>query len=202
MVKSTKPKGAKSAYILFCQQFRDQYKKENPDNVLSFSDLSKLCSEKWKSVSENDKNVLKEQAVEDKNRYVKEMENYQPDPNQSLKAKRKMKRKLKDPKKPKRPLSSFLFFCEEHRQSIREQNPELKIGDISKVLGKMWSECVDKTKYDMQNAKDKERFEAAMKEYSTNGPSPNKKLKPNESVEEKVKENESNTDFEEDNESE
>lgn len=46
----------------------------------------------------------------------------------------------KDPNRVKRPKSAYLFFCAEKRQKVQQENPDKKMGDVSKILGGMWRE--------------------------------------------------------------
>lgn len=55
-------------------------------------------------------------------------------------------KKRKDPNLPKRPLSSFIFFCNEYRGKVRTEKPDLKMGGVMKELGKIWAELDDKKK--------------------------------------------------------
>ena len=77
-------------------------------------------------------------------------------------------KKQKDPLMPKRSKSSFLFFCDEHRSKIRKENPELKMGEVMKQLGKMWSNCNDKDKYKAIANIAKQEYESAIEEYTEN----------------------------------
>ena len=38
--------------------------------------------------------------------------------------------------KIKKPLTAYFLFLGDHRASYKEKNPEAKMGDISKALGK------------------------------------------------------------------
>jgi hypothetical protein len=51
---------------------------------------------------------------------------------------RKSKKKSKDPNKPKRPMTSFMFFSQEYRKKVAEENKDLKVTEIGKKLGEMW----------------------------------------------------------------
>ncbi|KAJ2159108.1 Non-histone chromosomal protein 6 [Coemansia sp. RSA 552] len=75
------------------------------------------------------------------------------------KAKRRAK---KDPSAPKRALSAYMFFSQDKRNSVKEENPDIAFGDIGKVLGKMWREMDDSEKqpYVEKAAEDKKRYEA------------------------------------------
>merc|ERR1711990_388340 len=48
--------------------------------------------------------------------------------------------KKKDPNAPKRPMSAYFFFLGDKRAEVKAANPEYKIGDIGKAIGKMWKE--------------------------------------------------------------
>jgi hypothetical protein len=64
-------------------------------------------------------------------------------PKGKRKAEKKKGRKKKDPNKPKRAMSSFMFFANEKRQQVRDTNPDLKITEVGKRLGEMWKELSD-----------------------------------------------------------
>jgi len=68
----------------------------------------------------------------------------------------------KNPDKPKKPLTAYMFFCNTKRSDVMGENPGMSIGDVSKILGKMWKELSDEDKqpYVEMNTKDKERHEA------------------------------------------
>ena len=73
--------------------------------------------------------------------------------------------KLKDPDKPKRAKTSFLYFCDEERPKVMSEYPELKLGQVMKELGKRWKAVTDKSKYELMHKKDKERYIEQMEEY-------------------------------------
>merc|ERR1712080_579528 len=47
-------------------------------------------------------------------------------------------RKKKDPNQPKRGLSAYMFFANEQRDKVREDNPGIKFGEVGKMLGEKW----------------------------------------------------------------
>jgi len=73
---------------------------------------------------------------------------------------RKNSRK-KDPTAPKRGLSAYMFFSQEHRKSVQTENPEAGFGEIGKILGERWKNMSDteKTPYTKKAAADKQRYE-------------------------------------------
>lgn len=39
---------------------------------------------------------------------------------------------------PKRPATAFVMFSNQHRQEVKEANPQLTMVEIAKKLGEMW----------------------------------------------------------------
>jgi len=78
------------------------------------------------------------------------------------------KRAKKDPNAPKRGLSAYMFFAQENRDSVRNENPDISFGQIGKILGERWKNMTDKDKaqYDAKATKDKERYEAEKRAYN------------------------------------
>ena len=78
----------------------------------------------------------------------------------------------KDPLLPKRPKSAYAYFCSNHRPSIREENPEFKLPDVSKALGRLWGKIKkkDKQEFDKLAQVDKLRYEKEMDTYRDNNP--------------------------------
>jgi len=70
---------------------------------------------------------------------------------------RKPKVKKEGPKKPK---SAFMFFSQERRKTLKEEQPDLKITDASKVIGSEWRKLTDSDKgpYNQLAQQDKERY--------------------------------------------
>ena len=79
-------------------------------------------------------------------------------------------KKKRDPRIPKRPMTSFMFFCNEFRNQIWSANPEYKIGDVAKELGKRWKVLSneEREKYSKMNEVDKERYEEEYETYLEN----------------------------------
>lgn len=79
-------------------------------------------------------------------------------------------KKRKDPALPKKPLSGYLFFCKDNREKLKKKNPDLKMTDLSKKLGQLWSKMSEKKKkpYVMLHEKDKIRYEEEFETYMNN----------------------------------
>merc|ERR1712130_961532 len=80
----------------------------------------------------------------------------------------KKQRKKKDPNAPKRPMSAYFLFMNATRPTVRKENPDASIGEVAKILGKMWGEIepADKAKFDKDAAAAKKKWEAEKAAYA------------------------------------
>jgi len=87
-----------------------------------------------------------------------------------LGAKPKVK-KLKDPNRPKKAKTSFMFYCDTHRPALmkaqKAKEGKINIGNIAKQLGKSWKALTEKDKkpFASKASKSKVVQEKAMKVY-------------------------------------
>ena len=176
-----KPKGAKSAYILFCAdpEIRTRIKEENPG--ITTTEISKRAGELWKGeyADEELRRKYVEDAEIDKARHKREMENYTPssDDESGLSGSEKTKRskKTKDPNKPKGAKSAYILFCAdpEIRTRVKEENPGISNVDLTKKIGELWKgEYADeelRRKYVEEAEIDKARHKKEMEEYKNGG---------------------------------
>jgi len=85
------------------------------------------------------------------------------------------KRAKKDPSAPKRPMSAFLYFAQGRRTNLKNEHPDMKNTEISRILGEMWRNATDedrrphvekekaeRAKYKVAAAKWREEYEAKM----------------------------------------
>ncbi|KAF4108351.1 hypothetical protein G5714_011110 [Onychostoma macrolepis] len=163
----TKPRGKMSSYAYFVQTCREEHKKKHPEATVNFSEFSKKCSERWKTMSAKEKGKFEDMAKQDKVRYEREMKNYIP-------PKGEKKKRFKDPNAPKRPPSAFFIFCSEFRPKVKEETPGLSIGDVAKKLGEMWNKtsAEEKQPYEKKAAKLKEKYEKDIAAYRSKGKTP------------------------------
>jgi hypothetical protein len=70
-------------------------------------------------------------------------------------------KKKKDPNAPKRGLSAYMFFANDQRDKVREDNPGIKFGEVGKLLGEQWKALTEKQRspYEAKAAADKKRYE-------------------------------------------
>jgi len=81
----------------------------------------------------------------------------------------KMKLKAKrDPDEPKKPKTSYMYFCQAKRDSILKENPKILLGDQSKKLGSLWTLLSeeDRGPYIQLASDDRTRYEADIDNYN------------------------------------
>ena len=72
----------------------------------------------------------------------------------------------KDPNKPKRPLSGYTLFCNEIRDDLKKNNPDLSFGEMNKTLGQKWKELDDKQKWIEMAQEERMKYEEEIEEYN------------------------------------
>eukprot|EP00554_Chaetoceros_debilis_P002459 CAMPEP_0194088282 /NCGR_PEP_ID=MMETSP0149-20130528/28487_1 /TAXON_ID=122233 /ORGANISM="Chaetoceros debilis, Strain MM31A-1" /LENGTH=598 /DNA_ID=CAMNT_0038771897 /DNA_START=121 /DNA_END=1917 /DNA_ORIENTATION=+ len=165
------PKRNLSAYLLYQNSNRDQFKSDNPG--MTFGQLSKYTSCMYRSLTPEEKSEWEERAIRDKARFEEEMKHYVPphgfDANGNLLAEfavpRKNSRKNpKDPNMPKRGRGSFVLFTFDERPKIFAESPNIKFTELGAVLGQRWRALPsnERTKYDELAEQDKLRFAREM----------------------------------------
>ncbi|OMO83376.1 hypothetical protein COLO4_22549 [Corchorus olitorius] len=70
-----KPKRPPSAFFVFMEEFRKQYKEEHPDNK-SVSAVGKAGGQKWKSMTDAEKAPYVQKAEKRKSEYAKNLQAY------------------------------------------------------------------------------------------------------------------------------
>lgn len=80
----------------------------------------------------------------------------------------KMKLKpKKDPEQPRKPKTSYMYFCKSQRDNILKDNPNILLGDQSKKLGNLWANLDGESRkpYIQQADDDKSRYDEEIEEY-------------------------------------
>ncbi len=179
-----KPKGKKSAYIIFCTKKREEAKKLlNPDAKATevTSKLGQMWNEVKNSKKTADKKMVQlceQEAAEDKARYDEDMKDYVPPSDDELLAKKsKGGKKKSDSNSPKGKKSAYIFFCSENRDAAKtEIGTDGKATDVTKLLATWWKDLKadeDRTdeleKYIKMASVDKARHDQETEEYALFG---------------------------------
>jgi len=156
-----------SAWIYFCQDRRAEIVRNNPG--LGFGEICKALASIWAGMTETDKAVYKERALEDTKRYQLFRSNFSDTQKKYLRRYRKY-RKERRKNHPKTALSPYMCFVKAKRSEIVQNqnqiNPSTSFEDIGRLLGKTWKELsdVEKQPYFQLASQDRERY---MHELST-----------------------------------
>ena len=179
-----KPKRGKSAYLFFCGDHRASVKEELGDEAKA-TEVTAELGKQWNELKESTKAADKKkivkyeaQAKQDKERYLTEMEGYEPPSDEELEeaaaAKKRKSSGKKDPNKPKRGKSSYIFFCADYRAKVKEDLGDANAKEVTAELGRLWNELkeskktTDKkklAKYEEQAKQDKERYLKELETY-------------------------------------
>jgi len=127
--------------------------------------LKRKRKKKNKQKQQNKRKKKKKQAEAAKQKQTKEKEKEKQikEKEKAKLAKEKEKGKGKNTgtelEKPKKARTGYSFFFSENIASFRKQNPNEKMSDLMKVIGKSWNELAQDKKQKFQDmaAKDKER---------------------------------------------
>ena len=142
------PKKWKTSYIFFCCDQRELLKKQ--DIKYRTTEITGKLAEMWKNLSDRDRVKYEELSNKDKERYVKEMSIYCP--SETFKKKERTG--------PKRPTSSYMFFCQQERDNIKNNCINMNTKQITSELAKRWKSLSDEEKVPFveKQLKDKIRY--------------------------------------------
>jgi hypothetical protein len=77
---------------------------------------------------------------------------------------------IKDPDKPKRGKSGYLYFCEVYREKLKEEYPELSVKEIVSKLGVLWKKLKKENSqevinFELKSKEDRNRYKSEMTNY-------------------------------------
>jgi hypothetical protein len=154
------PKRGKSAYIFFCADKRAEVKEELGEEAKA-TEVTARLGELWNELKADEDRademkVYVDQAAKDKARYEAEMETYKPPSDdgeeddapkkpapaakKGNKATKKGNKKSTGKKGSKKKTNGYAYFCREHREDVKKENPDMKATDVTKELARMWKE--------------------------------------------------------------
>lgn len=77
----------------------------------------------------------------------------------------KKNKKSRDPNRPKRAMTPFLYYACEQRAILKQQGRKMALTEQSRYIAGLWKNISDKTKYIQQSDKDKDRYREQMAVY-------------------------------------
>lgn len=171
------PKRNMSAYLLYQNAMRDQFKAINPG--MTFGQLAKYTSAMYAEMPPTEKEAWMARAEADKQRYLQELTSYVPPEGYDAKGDaivapleygmakpaRRSGKVEKDVNAPKRNMSAYLLYQNAMRDAFKQENPGMTFGQLAKYTSCMYKNLTqeematwvaraedDKKRYDEQIA--------------------------------------------------
>jgi len=147
--KDQKPKRTRSPYSYFVKEHMPTYTSQHPD--ITIGERMAMVAEKWAALSESQKQPYIDMNNQDKKRRETEVKEYE---------------KILP---PRRPLSPFLIFSNEHRHQLLTDNPTKKFSELGKMLGDMWRGLSEQQKqeYNAQAEKLKVEYQTKLEKFNS-----------------------------------
>ena len=81
----------------------------------------------------------------------------------------KKPKKTKDPNAPKKALSAWIFFTNDARSKLKDENPGKGMTELTTMMSQMWKDCSDedKTPFKKMAEEDKVRYAKDMEGYTS-----------------------------------
>ena len=145
-----KPKRARTAYLIFCDRYRNLIMKEvhsDPTTKFTREEMQQVTTrlaDMWKNVHTEVLAECKAEAEECKRVYQEQKDKYVPPVYASAKGGKKGKKgKGRDDGKPKRPRTAYLIFAEDERARLKKLHPDMDFTDTSRWVSREWKELPD-----------------------------------------------------------
>ncbi|KAK9719979.1 hypothetical protein K7432_004427 [Basidiobolus ranarum] len=165
------PRRPASSFLRF---HNDMYTTFSPEMKTKAAECSKLIGQKWRELSDSEKQPYEEAAEKSKREYELKYEQYLKSltPNDYAKLAHVRKRarasgknfpKIKDPNAPKRSTTAYIYF-------LKERYPFYKDGDRNDAFKKIAAEwrqvsTSDRKAYEERAAADRLRYDEEIKDY-------------------------------------
>lgn len=119
---SSLPKRPKTAYIYFYESVNEKVRKKYPE--LQTGKIASKIGEMWRGLPNSKKSVYVKKAENDKARYTKEREEVEVN--------------LPSIKKEPKRKTAYRIYCDENRELVKKQYPDLKPNKITSLLAEEW----------------------------------------------------------------
>jgi len=158
---SNAPKRNKTAYIYFCSDKRADAKSELGDDAKA-TEVTALLGKMWKELKEDEDRSdelekYTKMAVDDKARYENETKKVGDSEDEFVEEDKPSKpvgksKKVVDDTKPAKSKTGYTYFCQSNRESVKDDNPEMKATEVTKELARLWRELSDEDRKDWSDS--------------------------------------------------
>jgi len=169
-----KPKRGLSAYLYFNGDAVAKFKEEGHNH----KDAFKMAGDKWKTLSDKEKEPFMKMQATDQARYEKQLAELEKNGYFMQDGVKSTDMVNLDPKKkygpdvllPKRALGSYMYFTQDRTKSIAEKE-KIPWTEATKRAGEIWSKLSEKEKkpYEDKHAKDEIRYQKQMDDLMKKG---------------------------------
>jgi len=170
---------ARKAVTIFSDQFRveELKRRQNDGTDITNAELSVVTAAAWKALSKEERSKYKRMEEREREIYgdePKEERAKTPRRGRVVKDKEEKEnegkskpKKVKDPNAPKRPTTSFFVFSSEQRPLLKVTQPDLKVTEVAKEMGRLWKamDAEDRKKYEDIAQLDKKRYTTELSAY-------------------------------------
>ncbi len=173
-----KPKRARTAYLIFCDKYRNQIMKEvhsNPNTKFTREEMQQVTTRlanMWRNVTPTELASCKMEADLCKEEYKRQKDSYRAPVYAPASKSKKGKKEKADNGKPKRPRTAYLLFAEDCRSKLKKTQPDLGFTEVSKVVSSEWKELPEnkKQQYVRNAEKEQERHKVLKAQWEAKHP--------------------------------
>jgi len=178
----TQPKRPQTGYLLFLVRERSKIMAGDP--AVSIPEATRAIAQRWREMSDSDKSEYHKEAEADRQRYQREMAEWQPkaqaaaaaDAHEAERAlydddgkkKRGRRPRPKAPEgQPKRARSAYIEFLCDKRDTFAQQHPDMSFPEVTKHLAAEWRSMDDAARAPFKELGERNRlaYSAAKKEW-------------------------------------
>jgi len=178
----TQPKRPQTGYLLFLVRERSKIMAGDP--AVSIPEATRAIAQRWREMSDGDKSEYHKEAEADRQRYQREMAEWQPkaqaaaaaDAHEAERAlydddgkkKRGRRPRPKAPEgQPKRARSAYIEFLCNKRDTFAQQHPDMSFPEVTKHLASEWRSMDDVARAPFKELGERNRlaYSAAKKDW-------------------------------------
>lgn len=171
-IPSTQPKRPASAFMIFSKTYHSDYKAKHSAQY-DVKEVAKLAGQAWGKLTPAQKKPYSDQYAKAKVVYEKAMANY--DGPIVKRSKKSGKKIMKDPNAPKRPMSAYILFANDQRDTVRKtMGTSAGMKEITSELARRWREATaaSKSKFEKLAGEARARYEKEIAKYRAANPKP------------------------------
>merc|ERR1711933_650170 len=124
--------------MLYSNSMRAAVREEHPG--MKFGQITQTIAAQFRSLDKNERSKWDKKAMKDRERYQREMADYSAPEDSDDDGGMSNKKKKKDPNAPKKALTSYMYFMNRNRASIKEKNPHASFGELARLVAAAFRE--------------------------------------------------------------